>query len=62
MPGWWMDSSTSISDPIKATIKKDKIVKLFKTQSTDWAEYNLIWKDKDIISKSEIVFTTDQEK
>lgn len=62
MPGWWMDASTSISDPIKATIKKDKIVKLFKTPTTDWAEYNLIWKDKDIISKSEIVFTTDQEK
>jgi hypothetical protein len=44
------------------SVRKDKIVKLFKTSSTDWAEYNLIWKDKDIISKSEIVFTTDQEK
>ena len=41
---------------------KDKIVKLFKTQSTDWAEHNLIWKEKDPKIKSEIVFTTEFEK
>ena len=61
-PGWWTDVGTSISDPIKKSIKKDKIVKLFKTPSTDWAEYNLVWKEKDQISNCEIVFTTDQEK
>ncbi len=60
--GWWTDNGTSICDPIKTTAKKDKIVKLFKTPTTDWAEYNLIWKQKDNLSKSEIVFTTDQEK
>jgi hypothetical protein len=59
-PGWWTDSGTSISDPIKKSAKKDKIVKLFKT--TDWAEYNLVWKEKDPLSKCEIVFTTEQEK
>ena len=61
-PGWWTDSGTSISNPIKKSIKKDKIVKLFKTPSTDWAEYNLVWKEKDQIANCEIVFTTDQEK
>lgn len=62
MPGWWTDSGTSIADPAKKTIRKDKIVKLFKTQSTDWAEYNLVWKEKDHNANCEIVFTTDQEK
>ena len=60
-PGWWTDSGTSISNPVKKSIKKDKIVKLFKT-STDWAEYNLVWKEKDPLSKCEIAFTTEQEK
>jgi hypothetical protein len=59
--GWWTDSSTSMSD-IKKTLKKDKVVKLIKTPSTDWAEFNLVWKEKDIFSKSEIFFTTEQEK
>jgi hypothetical protein len=62
IPGWWTDSGTSIADPIKKSIRKDKIVKLFKTQSTDWAEHNLIWKEKDPKIKSEIVFTTEFEK
>ena len=62
VPGWWTDIGTSISDPVKKSVRKDKIVKLFKTQSTDWAEYNLIWKEKDPKIKSEIVFTTDLEK
>ena len=62
LPGWWMDNGTSISDPIKKSVKKDKIVKLFKTPSTDWAEYNLVWKEKDQIANCEIVFTTDHEK
>lgn len=62
VPGWWTDNGTSISDPVKKSVRKDKIVKLFKTQSTDWAEYNLIWKEKDPKIKSEIVFTTDLEK
>jgi hypothetical protein len=61
-PGWWTDSGTSISNPIKKSVKKDKIVKLFKTTTTDWADYNLIWKEKDPLSKCEIVFTTEQEK
>lgn len=61
-PGWWTDSGTSIADPIKKSVKKDKIVKLFKTPSTDWAEYNLVWKEKDQIANCEIVFTTDHEK
>ena len=59
--GWWMDNSTSISDT-KKSVKKDKIVKLIKVPSTDWAEFNLVWKEKDIFSKSEIFFTTEQEK
>jgi len=62
VPGWWTDSGTSISDPIKKSIRKDKIVKLFKTPTTDWTEHNLIWKEKDPKIKSEIVFTTDLEK
>ena len=60
--GWWSDSGTSISDPVKKLVRKDKIVKLVKIPSTDWAEYNLIWKEKDIFSKSEIFFTNEQEK
>jgi hypothetical protein len=60
--GWWTDSGTSIADPIKKSVKKDKIVKLFKTPSTDWAEYNLVWKEKDQIANCEIVFTTEHEK
>lgn len=60
--GWWLDSNTSICDPVKTSSKKDKIVKLFKTGNTDWADYNLVWKEKDFTSKSEIVFTTDQDK
>jgi hypothetical protein len=35
---------------------------LFKTPSTDWAEHNLVWKEKDQIANCEIVFTTEQEK
>ena len=61
-PGWWADSGTSISDPIKKSVRKDKIVKLFKTPTTDWAEYNLVWKEKDHTANCEIVFTTEQEK
>ena len=30
--GWWTDNGTSISDPVKKSVRKDKIVKLFKTQ------------------------------
>jgi hypothetical protein len=59
--GWWMDNSTSIADT-KKSVKKDKIVKLFKTPTTDWAEYNLVWKEKDHTANCEIVFTTEQEK
>ena len=61
-PGWWTDSGTSISDPIKKSVRKDKIVKLFKTPTTDWVEYNLIWKEKGHTANCEIVFTTEQEK
>lgn len=61
-PGWWLDTGTSICDPIKTSVKKDKIVKLFKTVPSDWAEYNLVWKEKDNKNKSEIVFTTEQDK
>lgn len=58
--GWWLDNGTSISSPIKTSVKKDKIVKLVKTAPNDWAEYNLVWKEKDLKANSEIVFTTDQ--
>jgi hypothetical protein len=61
-PGWWTDSGTSIAAPIKKSVKKDKIVKLFKMPSTDWAEHNLVWKEKDQTANCEIVFTTEQEK
>lgn len=61
-PGWWLDPSSSIADPIKTSVKKDKIVKLFKIPTPDWAEYNLNWKEKCNMPKSEIVFTTEQEK
>lgn len=60
--GWWSESGTSITAPIKTSSKKDKIVKLFKTPSTDWTDVNLLWKEKDINPKSEILFTTEQEK
>ena len=43
-------------------MRKDKIVKLVKIPTTDWAEYNLVWKEKDPKIKSEIVFTTDLDK
>ena len=62
MPGWWTDSGTSIADPIKTSTRKDKIVKIFKLPTVDWAEYNLSWKEKGNIVKSEIVFTTEQDK
>lgn len=58
--GWWTDNSTSICSATKTSVKKDKIVKLVKTVPTDWAEYNLVWKEKDIKANSEIVFTTEQ--
>jgi len=61
-PGWWLDTGTTICDPIKTSVKKDKIVKLFKTVPSDWSEFNLIWKEKEPKSKSEIVFTTEHEK
>jgi hypothetical protein len=62
MPGWWLNSDTSISDPIKTSIKKDKIVKLVKPVVSDWSDYNLIWKEKDLKANSTIGFTTEQEK
>ena len=62
LPGWWLDSGTSISDPIKTSSRKDKIVKIFKIPTLDWSEYNLSWKEKGNVSKSEIVFTTEQER
>jgi hypothetical protein len=61
-PGWWLDSGTSIADPIKTSSRKDKIVKIFKIPTLDWTEYNLSWKEKVNVGKSEIVFTTEQER
>jgi hypothetical protein len=56
--GWWMDSTTNISD-IKCTNKKEKIVKLIK--SSDWGNVQLDWAEK-VTKPMEIIFTPDTEK
>jgi hypothetical protein len=56
--GWWMDSTTNISD-IKCTNKKEKIVKLIK--SSDWGNVQLDWAEK-VSKPMEIIFTPDTEK
>lgn len=56
--GWWMDSTTNISD-IKFTNKKEKIVKLVKP--SDWGNAQLDWQERTVKS-TEIIFTADPEK
>lgn len=57
--GWWSDNTTNVTNTIKSN-KKEKIVKLVKT--CDWHSLNLEWKEKETVSKTEILFTTDLEK
>lgn len=57
--GWWSDPSTSINDLPKANNKKDKIVKLVK--SNDWAFLGLDWKEKST-KTAEIIFSPDIDK
>ncbi len=56
--GWWLESSTSITDIPKIS-KKEKIVKLVK--NSDWCGCGLDWEEKSNKS-SEILFTTEAEK
>ena len=56
--GWWVESSTSITDIPKIS-KKEKIVKLVK--NSDWCGCGLDWEEKSNKS-SEILFTTEAEK
>lgn len=56
--GWWMDSTTNISD-IKCTNKKEKIVKLIK--SSDWGNVQLDWAEK-VTKPMEILFSPDTDK
>lgn len=44
-PGWWDDTCASMTNLEKLN-KKEKIVKLFRTHTSDWAEFNLSWKEK----------------
>lgn len=56
--GWWDKSDASMSAQTKPN-KKDKIVQLFKTHNTDWSEFGLGWKEKEItliVDKPEISF------
>lgn len=56
--GWWDKTDASMSATNKQN-KKDKIVQLFRTHNTDWAEFGLGWKEKDItltMAKPEISF------
>ena len=56
--GWWDKSDASMSAPNKQN-KKDKIVQLFRTHNTDWTEFGLGWKEKEItlvVAKPEISF------
>ena len=45
--GWWSKSDASISPTTKLN-KKEKIVQLFKTPHSDWSEFGLGWKEKEI--------------
>ena len=56
--GWWMDSTTNISD-VKCTNKKEKIVKLIKT--SDWGNVQLDWAEK-VSKPMEILFNSDTDK
>jgi len=56
--GWWLESSTSITDIPKIS-KKEKIVKLVK--NSDWFGCGLDWEEK-YNKSSEILFTTEAEK
>ena len=56
--GWWMDSTTNISD-VKCTNKKEKIVKLIK--SSDWSNAQLDWAEK-VSKPMEILFNSDNDK
>lgn len=62
-PGWWTDVNPTISAAAKPN-KKEKIVQLFKA-STDWAEIDLVWKEKVpvlSVEKTEITFVPDPVK
>lgn len=62
--GWWTETTATITAAAKQN-KKDKIVKLFNEQTTDWAEIGLGWKEKSpvlVADKTEIPFVPDTNK
>lgn len=62
--GWWNNPNTSINDLSKIN-KKEKIVKLVKSNDTDWNDLDLSWQAKvplSIADKTEIIFTNDTDK
>lgn len=61
--GWWNETSPAITCETVKQNKKDKIVKLVKTQSLDWADVDLEWDEtRSYKERPEIIFTTDLEK
>lgn len=62
--GWWNEVNPTITNMTKQN-KKDKIVQLFTARTNDWAEIDLMWKEKTpklIVEKAEIAFTADPVK
>jgi len=59
--GWWSAPNTSLFDLPKA-YKIDKVVKLVKYNTINWEDCNLTWDEPIANTKTEIVFTNDQEK
>lgn len=58
--GWWHDSGKSIAP---ASVKKDKIVNLFKTSSNGWNDVGLSWKEREATETSpEIAFSPEPVK
>lgn len=63
-PGWWTDVKPSISDAPKPN-KKEKIVSLFNLRMNDWADIDLMWKEKTVSlvdEKTEITFPPELPK
>ena len=57
---WYNDPSVSVSSAKKKTTKRDKIVKLSKSQ-TDWEKLGLGWSQKENVP-TEITFSMDLDK
>jgi hypothetical protein len=57
--GWWSEANTNITDVLKSN-RKDKIVKLVKTNDC-WSIADLEWEEKSS-NTAKILFTTDPDK